>query len=70
MTNNKPEFIRENIYRLSTIRTSKGLTRKDLSRSVGMPEYLIRGYEEGYRSPSRKNYNKLADFFDWQVWEK
>lgn len=68
MTNHKPEFVRKNIAQLLVLRTTRGIMRCDLAKSIGIPEHLLKDYESGYRFSVRENYNRLADYFGWEVW--
>ena len=65
----KPAFVNENVYLLADERQGRGLTQKELAEAVGISLQLIWCYEQGYQIPCKANYNKLADFFDWQKWE-
>lgn len=64
-----PSFVIEYIDNLAQTRTEKELSRRNIADRTGVPYDYISQYERGYCFPSKNNYNKLAKFFNWEVWE-
>ena len=50
--------------RLKELRSSRGLTQKDVADSVGMAQMAYQRYEYGTREPAYQKLIALADFFD------
>ena len=63
-----PSFVVSNLSQMWTLYLTKGLTRKDVATVAQVSERAIRNYEDGKQYPSRKNYNKLAVLFGWELW--
>ena len=67
-----PNFVWENLERLTNERRNKNLTRKMLSQLTGVSQHALGNYENELYSkkklqyPTILNYNKLAKFFGWQ----
>ncbi|MBR1437330.1 MAG: helix-turn-helix transcriptional regulator [Synergistaceae bacterium] len=61
-----PEFVRRNMQKLQDQRIELGFSRDTLSRLVGVCG--LDRYEQGTALPSRKQYNLLAEFFEWEEW--
>lgn len=49
--------------RLIYLRISRGLTKTELARAVGIPWETYRKYENFYSQPNSQNLRKLADYF-------
>ena len=69
MSEHIPAQVEEGLYNLAYERWSLGLTREKLQTATGVRADIIRTYEEGKGRPTRSKYNKLAEFFGWEVWE-
>ena len=52
----RPDFVYDNIDSIGTINYTL------------IPEKYLYDYRDGLVYPSKRNYNKLAAFFDWEVW--
>lgn len=50
--------------RLIYLRISRGLTKTELAREVGIPWETYRKYENFYSQPNSQNLRKLADYFE------
>lgn len=48
-------------YKLYELRMSRGLTRAELGRRVGVSEAAIRAYETSKRRPKRVHLERIAD---------
>lgn len=55
----------ENIFgqNLEKLRLAKNLSKRELSKQIGVTEATISYYESGKRSPSADNLIKISDFF-------
>lgn len=62
-----PAFVHEEIKTLRDERKKLGFNLRQLSELTGVSLYTIDNYECG-RKPAKKNYNKLAQFFNWRLW--
>ena len=69
MSEHIPAQVEEGLFNLAYERWSLGLTREELQTATGVRADIIRAYEEGKGRPTRSKYNKLAEFFGWEVWE-
>ena len=63
-----PAQVLDNLESLKTLREVSGLSRQDLAEKTGISLCAIRGYENNNVAIGRKNYNKLAKFFEWEEW--
>lgn len=57
----------ESKNRLKELRTSRGLTLKELGAKVNMRDNTLSQYENGHRQPRLETWQKLADFFGVSV---
>lgn len=64
----RPQFVYDNIDSMKQIREACKISLAEVSKYTLIPAFLIDGWENGTRYPSQTNYNKLADFYDWEVW--
>ena len=62
-----PAFVYDYLDTLRDERLNKGLSISVLSKATGVAVYAINDYEYG-KKPAKKNYNKLAAFFQWKEW--
>ncbi len=53
--------------RLKVARLSKGLSRKELAKMLGVSEHTIGAYERNERIPSRKRMKDFAVFFGTSI---
>ncbi|MDD3417384.1 MAG: helix-turn-helix transcriptional regulator [Lachnospiraceae bacterium] len=52
---------------LSTLRTAKGLSQRELSKELNFSAGLIGLYEIGKRKPSLENAIRIAGYFDTNI---
>lgn len=64
----RPEYVYENLERLAEILEERGIKRRDVSDRLGIAYGLFMNWVKGYTTPSKENYNKLAEYFDWRLW--
>ena len=64
-----PDFVAINMQSMKTIRKNLGWERGYVAEQVGIHPNTINKYEEDWVLPGKSNYNKLACFFDWEIWE-
>ncbi len=64
-----PDFVEHNVRRLEECRAHLGMSQRDFADRVGIAQMLVCAYECGIHMPRKKNYNKLARYFCWEVWE-
>lgn len=64
----RPLFVRDNCNSIHDIAKNLHWTYGYIARSTGIPEGSISNYAAGIRYPDKERYNKLAAFFDWEVW--
>ena len=63
-----PEFAVKNIHGMRRLRKSLGLGYKKVVRGSGCAKSNIISYEMYAVLPMKTNYNKLAVFFGWRLW--
>ena len=61
--------MRENLDAMKAEREARGLSRKEVSEQIGIEVGMLRSYENNRMSAWRPNYNRLAEFFGWRLWE-
>lgn len=66
----KPDFVVKNSHSTETLRMERNLTTIALIRGTGIDYQAIMRYTTGYQIPDKEDYNKLAKFFGWQLWEE
>ena len=64
----RPAFVADNIYSMEQIMITCNIMNSQISAATGIPHNYISEYKQGIAIPSKSNYNKLAAFFDWEVW--
>lgn len=64
-----PEHVANNLYMLAYERELRGLSSRELQKRTGVREDIIVAYESGKGRPTASKYNKLAEFFGWEVWK-
>ena len=64
-----PDFVFDNLDSMRTIRTTLRMKVQFIAYRCHMACATIWALERGAHMPSKKTYNKLAKFFDWEVWE-
>ena len=64
-----PAFVYDNIDGMFAERMKRNVSLHDIRIATGITSSTILGYEHGKGNPSRKSYNKLAEFFNWRQWE-
>ena len=65
---NRPLFVRSNINSIHDICKNLYITYSMVSRATGIPQGSLARYAAGVSIPDKERYNKLAEFFDWEVW--
>lgn len=68
-TTSIPLFVRNNVHYLAFHRRNRLLSQQKLAQLLNIPRYQVADWERGKCFPSKDYYNKLAEFFDWEVWE-
>lgn len=64
-----PAFVIDNIDVMKLNRKQKGVTQQTLALKTGVSMEMIGQYERFTCLPGKNNYNKLAQFFGWQLWD-
>ena len=64
-----PDFVFDNLDSIYTIRTTLKISLQTIAYGCGMHTKTVSLWERGMALPNKKTYNKLAKFFDWEVWE-
>ena len=64
-----PSFVIDRMDELQRERKSRGYTLPELSALTGVSASMLEQYERETCLPKAENYNKLAKFFCWEVWE-
>ena len=64
-----PDFVFDNIDSIHTIRTTLKISLQTIAYACGMHPQTVSLWERGRALPNKKTYNKLAKFFDWEIWE-
>ena len=64
-----PEYVFEHLDTLKSEALKHGYTLKALSEQSGLARATLSGVTNGNLPPTRYNYNKLAEFFGWEVWQ-
>ena len=64
-----PVFVYDNIDGMFAERMKRSVSLHDIRIATGVTSSTILNYERGKGNPSRKVYNKLAEFFNWRQWE-
>lgn len=65
----RPLFVRDNCNSIHDIAKNLRWTYGYIAHATGIPASTISSYAAGILFPNQRNYNKLAAFFDWEVWE-
>lgn len=65
----RPQFVYDNIDSMRQIRLACKFSIVDVAKATGIIPTHIGEWELGYRYPAQTNYNKLAAFYDWEVWQ-
>ena len=63
-----PDFAVKNIHGMRRLRKSLGLGYKKVVKGSGCAKSNIISYEQNAVLPMKTNYNKLAVFFGWRLW--
>ena len=66
---NIPDFVVINVQSMRTIRKNLCWEQADVAKHIGIHRKTLYEYESGRHIPAKNNYNKLARYFDWEVWE-
>ena len=68
-TYSRPIFVRDNINSIHTLAKNLHITYGDIARATGISKGTIGTYASGVAFPNQERYNRLAIFFDWEIWE-
>ena len=63
-----PDFVDINLRSIKTIRKHIGWSQAYVAKEAGITKQDVSLYEQGKRIPTKNTYNKLAKFFDWEIW--
>ena len=66
---NIPDFVLDNVDNLVSELVRTGFTIHDISQKTSIASNTLRSLRNGNATPTRNTYNKLAEIFDWQVWQ-
>ena len=66
---NIPTVVLDNIASMDKIATACRFSDYFIAHSTGIDPNQINCYRANISIPQKKNYNKLAAFFEWEVWE-
>ena len=69
MTEIVPEHVKNNLYLLAYEREQRGLSHRELQKLTGVREDILVAYESGKVLPTAGKYNRLAEYFGWEVWQ-
>ena len=64
----RPLFVRDNINSIHDICNTLHISYTEIAHFTGIRSCVISGYANGAYFPNKEKYNKLAEFFDWEVW--
>lgn len=64
-----PEFVYVNLASILTLRKNLHMSQQYVADNAGISTVAVRRLETGTAIPSQKIYNRLAKFFDWEIWE-
>lgn len=64
-----PEFVLDNLDSLLILRNVMKWSKYRVAKFIGVPMGMYKHYEQGHHIPPKHIYNKLAELFDWEVWE-
>lgn len=56
-------------YNLMELRKISGFTQKELAERLGISRSSIGNYEKGIRRPDYETLEKIADFFNVEMWQ-
>ncbi len=62
-------FVYDNVAGMKQHRITSKKTLEEVSRATLIPALYLDDWENNLRYPSKANYNKLADFYEWEIWE-
>ena len=65
----RPAFVYDNVASMKQTRAACHIPLAEVSKQTLIPIVLIDDWENKLRYPSKANYNKLANFFEWEIWE-
>ena len=64
-----PLYVVENLDAMKDTREERGLSLAEVALKTGIKAGTLRSYENNRLSAGRPNYNRLATFFGWRLWE-
>ena len=67
-TCSRPIFVRDNINSIHTLAKNLHITYGEIARATDIPKGSIGAYASGAALPGQERYNRLAIFFDWEIW--
>ena len=64
----RPSFLYDNLEQLPKLLKERGIQKKTVEETAGIPRQSLTRWICGGSYPSRENYNKLAEFLGWRLW--
>ncbi len=64
-----PDFVLDNLDSIRKLRKHCHIPFNSICRELDIKRTTLLEWELGERIPSKFDYNRLAVFFDWEVWE-
>lgn len=64
-----PGFVYEHMDNMKAEAESMGYSVKKISSLAGVPYPSLINQVNGYLLPTKNCYNKVAQIFNWEVWE-
>ena len=64
-----PEYVYDNLDSMEQIMKTCGFKISNIVQGTGISYKNVHKYVKGYVYATKTNYNKLAEFFDWEEWE-
>ena len=65
----KPDFVDSNMFCLAYERGVRELSRGEVSSATGVDVGRLREFEDMMLDPTQDEYNRLAEYFCWEVWK-
>ncbi len=63
-----PEFVLDNLDNLKAEALKQGYSVPKLAAKIGVSRTMVHNLAEGWRTPSKNSYNRLAVVLGWQEW--
>ena len=65
----RPEYLYENLEILPRQLKERGSTQREVEEAAGIPHQSLTRWICGENYPSKENYNKLAAYLGWRLWQ-